>query len=171
DREEANGARWPSRSSKPVASRVERDGWVQLPGASANPSLTPANESVSYGWQAMRMLSTVARSAKVDYSPSPNRYASSFGHSSASHRMSRRWRHQPAGSDGSYRDARMMTSTGVPSSARRIAYPARRGWYFDGTTIRVRQPRSMARPRIIAPSAAVLSRRPLPIRKAWRGMP
>src|SRR5881392_3321343 len=35
DNKEANGARWPSRSSKPVVSRVERDGWVQLPGASA----------------------------------------------------------------------------------------------------------------------------------------
>ena len=34
-REEANGARWPSRSSKSVASRVEREGWVRLPGASA----------------------------------------------------------------------------------------------------------------------------------------
>ena len=30
------------------------------------PSLTLANESVSYGWQATRRLSTVARSAKVD---------------------------------------------------------------------------------------------------------
>jgi hypothetical protein len=34
DRSEANGARWPSRSSKPVAARV-RAGWVRLPGASA----------------------------------------------------------------------------------------------------------------------------------------
>ena len=32
---EANGARWPSRSSKSVAARVERAGWVRLPGASA----------------------------------------------------------------------------------------------------------------------------------------
>ena len=30
------------------------------------PSLTLANVRVSYGWQAMRRLSTVARSAKVD---------------------------------------------------------------------------------------------------------
>src|SRR5688572_18935275 len=32
---EVNGARWPSRSSKSVASRVEREGWVRLPGTSA----------------------------------------------------------------------------------------------------------------------------------------
>ena len=31
DKEEANGARWPSRSSKPVASRVERDGLGSTP--------------------------------------------------------------------------------------------------------------------------------------------
>jgi putative endonuclease len=32
---EANGARWPSRSSKSVAPRYPRGGWVRLPGASA----------------------------------------------------------------------------------------------------------------------------------------
>jgi len=35
-RTEANGARWPSRSSKSVASRWPREGWVRLPGASAS---------------------------------------------------------------------------------------------------------------------------------------
>ena len=34
-KEEVNGARWPSRSSKSVVSRVEREGWVRLPGTSA----------------------------------------------------------------------------------------------------------------------------------------
>ena len=45
---EANGARWPSRSSKSVASRVEREGWVRLPGASAN-LRSLDNGSMSFG--------------------------------------------------------------------------------------------------------------------------
>ena len=32
---EAHGARWPSRTSNPSASRLDRDGWVRLPHASA----------------------------------------------------------------------------------------------------------------------------------------
>ena len=35
------------------------------------PSLTLANDCVSYGWQATRRLSTEARSAKVDYRLAP----------------------------------------------------------------------------------------------------
>src|SRR5262249_41646392 len=95
-KEEANGARWPSRSSKPVAPRVERDGWVRLPGASAI------------------------------HSPSPNRYAISFCHSPVTVRKSARRLHHPDGSNWSDRAARTTIATPVSLSALRIANPDRR---------------------------------------------
>ena len=82
-----------------------RAGWVRLPGASCEPSLTLADASASYGWQAMRRLSTVARSAEVDrdhsqgYSPSPATYAANFGRSKST-RLISCWVVSPAFGDG-----------------------------------------------------------------------
>ena len=51
------------------------------------PSLTLAKESVSYGWQATRRLSTIARSAKVDQQARPSGEVQMASHFSPSHRV------------------------------------------------------------------------------------
>jgi hypothetical protein len=65
------------------------------------PSLTPANVRVSYGWQATRRLSTVARRAKVD-----GRRRNCYPFRGFSTQFLRLWHAAPTGSCGFQRKSR-----------------------------------------------------------------